>query len=142
MLTTLTFLLTRQYMVVAFIGFTLFGVGLGFYATPSTDAALSNVPNEKAGAASGIYKMASSLGAAFGVAISAALFTSLSGSDSTSAPLSDLFLGRTDNVSIRFAAAVALAFNVAIVMIAIIAIALTVPKDDPRLKPPLPKTVS
>ena len=142
LLTTLTFLLTRQYMVVAFIGFTLFGVGLGFYATPSTDAALSNVPNEKAGAASGIYKMASSLGAAFGVAISAALFTSLSGSDSTSAPLSDLFLGRTDNVSIRFAAAVALAFNVAIVMIAIIAIALTVPKDDPRLKPPLPKTVS
>lgn len=55
-----------QYMIVAFIGFTLFGVGLGFYATPSTDAALSNVPNDKAGAASGIYKMASSLGAALG----------------------------------------------------------------------------
>jgi DHA2 family multidrug resistance protein-like MFS transporter len=79
LLTTFTFLLARQYMIVVFVGFTLFGVGLGFYATPSTDAALSNVPNEKAGAASGIYKMASSLGAAFGVAISAALFTSLSG---------------------------------------------------------------
>jgi len=132
LLTTFTFLLASQYMVVAFVGFTLFGVGLGFYATPSTDAALSNVPNEKAGAASGIYKMASSLGAAFGVAISAALFTSLSGLNTNFGPLSDLFLGRTDNVAIRFAAAVALLFNVIMVIIAIIAIAMTVPKDDPR----------
>ena len=132
LLTTFTFLLAGQYMIVAFIGFTLFGVGLGFYATPSTDAALSNVPNDKAGAASGIYKMASSLGAAFGVAISAALFTSLSGLNGDFGPLSDLFLGRTDNISIRFAAAVALLFNVMMVIIAIIAIAMTVPKDDPR----------
>ena len=132
LLTTFTFLLAGQYMIVAFVGFTLFGVGLGFYATPSTDAALSNVPNEKAGAASGIYKMASSLGAAFGVAISAALFTSLSGLNSTFAPLSDLFLGRTDNVGIRFAAAIALLFNAMMVIVAIIAIAMTVPRDDPR----------
>jgi len=131
LLTTFTFLLARQYMSVAFVGFTLFGVGLGFYATPSTDAALSNVPNDKAGAASGIYKMASSLGAAFGVAISAALFTSLSGLNTNFAPLSDLFLGRTDNLGIRFAAAVALLFNVVMVIIAIIAIAMTVPKNDP-----------
>ena len=132
LLTTFTFLLASQYMIVAFVGFTLFGVGLGFYATPSTDAALSNVPNNKAGAASGIYKMASSLGAAFGVAISAALFTSLNGLSKSFASLSDLFLGRTDNVGIRFAAAVALLFNVMMVIIAIIAIAMTVPKDDPK----------
>jgi MFS transporter, DHA2 family, multidrug resistance protein len=134
LLTTFTFLLASQYMVAAFIGFTLFGVGLGFYATPSTDAALSNVPNDKAGAASGIYKMASSLGAAFGVAISAALFTALSGVNNSFAPLSELFLGRTENVGIRFAAAVALLFNVLMVITAIIAIAVTVPVDDPRLK--------
>ena len=134
LLTTFTFLLAGQYLIVAFVGFTLFGIGLGFYATPSTDAALSNVPNEKAGAASGIYKMASSLGAAFGVAISAALFTSLSGLKSTFASLSDLFLGRTDNVGIRFAAAIALLFNVMMVIVAIIAIATTVPRDDPRAR--------
>lgn len=81
----------QQYMIVAFVGFTLFGVGLGFYATPSTDAALSNVPGDKAGTASGIYKMASSLGAALGVAISAVLFTALSGLESQSGPPSDLF---------------------------------------------------
>ena len=132
LLTSLTFLMTGQYMIVAFIGFTLFGVGLGFYATPSTDAALSNVPNDKAGAASGIYKMASSLGAAFGVAISAALFTVLSGGGFTFEPMSELFMGRTDNVDIRFGAAVALLFNVAMVVVAIIAVAVTVPKDDPR----------
>ena len=78
LLTTLTFLLAKEYIITAFIGFTLFGIGLGFYATPSTDAALSNVPDDKAGSASGIYKMASSLGAAFGVAISAAIFYGLS----------------------------------------------------------------
>ena len=66
------------------------------------------------------------------MAISAALFTSLSGLSSDFGPLSDLFLGRTDNISIRFAAAIALFFNVMMVIIAIIAIALTVPKDDPR----------
>lgn len=114
----------------AFIGFTLFGVGLGFYATPSTDAALSNVPDEKAGAASGIYKMASSLGAAFGVAISAALFTALSEVDVGFSNVSELFLGRTDNVTIRFAASVALLINVLMVVIAMIAIGVTVPKDD------------
>ncbi|HEX6043893.1 MAG TPA: MFS transporter [Pyrinomonadaceae bacterium] len=132
LLTTFTFLLARQYMIAAFVGFTLFGIGLGFYATPSTDAALANVPNEKAGAASGIYKMASSLGAAFGVAISAAIFTALSKMDTTFAALSDLFLGRTDNVAIRFAAAVALLFNVAMVIVAIIAIMMTVPQDGHR----------
>ena len=132
LLTTFTFLLASQYMIVAFVGFTLFGIGLGFYATPSTDAALSNVPDDKAGAASGIYKMASSLGAAFGVAISAALFTALSELDTSFTAMSDLFLGRTDNVAIRFAAAVALLFNVLMVIIAIIAIIMTVPKDDRR----------
>src|ERR1051325_3813791 len=127
LLTTFTFLLARQYMIVAFAGFTLFGIGLGFYATPSTDAALSNVPDEKAGAASGIYKMASSLGAAFGVAISAALVPSLSGLHSSLGSLSDLFMGTTDNIGIRFEAAVALLFNVIMVIVAIIAIARTVP---------------
>lgn len=75
------------------------------------------------------------MGAAFGVAISAALFTSLSGLNADFEPLSDLFWGRTDNISIRFAAALALLFNVMMVIIAIIAIAMTVPKDDPRTRP-------
>jgi DHA2 family multidrug resistance protein-like MFS transporter len=134
LLTTFTFLLAGQYMIASFVGFTLFGIGLGFYATPSTDAALSNVPNDKAGAASGIYKMASSLGAAFGVAISAALFTSLRGGHFSLEPLSDLFIGRTDNIDVRFAAAVALLFNVLMVVVAIVAITVTVPRDDPKAK--------
>jgi MFS transporter, DHA2 family, multidrug resistance protein len=131
LLTCCTFLLAQTYLVVAFIGFTLFGIGLGFYATPSTDAALSNVPQAKAGSASGLYKMASSLGAALGVAISAALFSALSGSTSQ-APLSENFLGRTDNITTRFAAAVGLLFNVALAVIAAISVAITVPKDDSR----------
>jgi DHA2 family multidrug resistance protein-like MFS transporter len=133
LLSTFTFLLATQYMVAAFIGFTLFGTGLGFYATPSTDAALSNVPNDKAGAASGIYKMASSLGSAFGVAISAALFTALRSGDSSLIPLlSNVFLGKTSNIDIRFAAGMALLFNLFMVLIAFLAIVATVPKEDPK----------
>ena len=69
--------------------------------------------------------------AALGVAISAALFSALSGSTSQ-APLSELFLGRTDNITTRFAAAVGLLFNVGLAVIAAIAVAITVPKDNPR----------
>ena len=47
---------------------------LGFYATPSTDTAISNSPEDKVGVASGIYKMASSLGGAFGIALSGTLY--------------------------------------------------------------------
>ena len=75
-----------------------------FTPRPSTDAALSNVPNDKAGAASGIYKMASSLGSAFGVAISAAIFTGLSHLQGFG-PIADIAMGRTDNINVRFAAA-------------------------------------
>jgi DHA2 family multidrug resistance protein-like MFS transporter len=128
LLTPLTFLLAREYLIAAFVGFTLFGIGLGLYATPSTDAALSNVPQDKAGSASGIYKMASSLGAAFGVAISAATFTGLSHLQDLG-PIADIAMGRTDNVNVRFAASMALMFNVVMVVIAIVAIAMTVPKS-------------
>ena len=73
----LTFLPDVAYTVVVFIGFALFGLGLGIYATPSTDTAVSNAPDEKIGSASGIYKMASSLGSAFGVAISATVYATI-----------------------------------------------------------------
>ncbi|MEO6839808.1 MAG: hypothetical protein ABI192_03490 [Bradyrhizobium sp.] len=38
-------------------------------------------------------------------------------------------MGRTDNIDVRFAASMALMFNVAMVVIAIVAIAMTVPKN-------------
>jgi DHA2 family multidrug resistance protein-like MFS transporter len=126
-LTAFTFLLARQYLAVAFVGFTLFGIGLGLYATPSTDAAVANVPQENAGSASGIYKMASSLGAAFGVAISAAIFGAL-GRTNGFGPFAELAMGRTDNLGVRFGASIALLFNVLMVAIAIVAILMTVPE--------------
>lgn len=123
-MTSFTFGLAQQYTIIATIGFTLFGIGLGFYATPSTDAALSTVPAEKAGSASGIYKMASSLGAALGVALSAAIFTGLS--SGTVNFIEGIFWGRTDNIAIRYAALIALLFNLGMVL-AIISILITVP---------------
>lgn len=84
-----TNLMTSTYTVFAIISYTLFGIGLAFYATPSTDAALSNLPEDQAGAGSGIYKMASSLGAALGVAISTGIFVGLNPVD-TPASLLDM----------------------------------------------------
>jgi DHA2 family multidrug resistance protein-like MFS transporter len=132
-LTALTFLLRGPYLVVAFVGFTLFGIGLGLYATPSTDAAVANVPQEVAGSASGIYKMASSLGAAFGVAISAAIFAAFS-RDEVLGAFAQIAMGRTDNLDVRYGAAVALLFNLLMVAVAIVAIMMTVPKS-PAARP-------
>lgn len=127
-------LLLADYRILAMIGYTLFGVGLAFYATPSTDAALSSLPAAQAGSGAGIYKMASSLGAAFGVAISAAIFTALSASPESIAWFEGVitFEGRQDNLAVRQAAIIALMFNVFMVAVAITSIMLTVPRYGAR----------
>ncbi|MGL4009277.1 MFS transporter [Staphylococcus nepalensis] len=72
----LTFLPNLSYIIVVFIGFLIAGIGIGLYATPSLDTLLVNVNDDKVGIGSGIYKMASSLGYSFGIAISTAIYTS------------------------------------------------------------------
>jgi DHA2 family multidrug resistance protein-like MFS transporter len=81
--------------------------------------------------------MASSLGASFGVALSAAIFTALSANDESIQWMSGMmtFAGRQDNVAIRQAALVALGFNLLMVVAAIASIMLTVPKGrEPKEK--------
>ena len=121
----------ETYKVLAIVAYTLFGVGLAFYATPSTDAALSNLPDSQTGAGAGIYKMASSLGAAFGVAISAGIFTGISTMTAPGSVLDNViqYAGRQDNIALRRAAMIALSFNLLMVVLAIIAIMKTVPKQ-------------
>lgn len=126
-----TYVMVGTYKILAIISYTLFGLGLAFYATPSTDAALSNLPDEQAGSGSGIYKMASSLGAAFGVAISAGIFVGFSSIKAPGNIIDQiiLFAGRQDNIAIREAAMIALLFNLFMVILAIIAIIRTIPKS-------------
>lgn len=123
-------LLLADYKILAIIGYTLFGIGLAFYATPSTDAALSSLPAAQAGSGAGIYKMASSMGAAFGVAVSAAIFTALSANPESVSWMEGVitFVGRQDNKALREAAILALMFNFFMVLVAILSIMLTVPK--------------
>ena len=125
-----TNLLLDTYRLLAIAAFTLFGVGLAFYATPSTDAALSNLPDDQTGAGSGIYKMASSLGASFGVAISAAIFTALSADPGGVGWLPGVltFAGRQDNVAVREAAIFAFGANFLMIVAAMVSIVLLVPK--------------
>jgi MFS transporter, DHA2 family, multidrug resistance protein len=128
-----TNLMLGTYRILAVIGFTLFGLGLAFYATPSTDAALSALPDDQAGSGSGIYKMASSLGASFGVAISATIFTALSESNRSVEWIEGVisYLGRQDNLALREAAFFALATNLLLVVAAIVSIMLTIPPRRP-----------
>lgn len=129
-----TSLMLGTYKILAVLAYTLFGVGLAFYATPSTDAALSNLPSDQAGAGSGIYKMASSLGASFGVAVSAAVFTALSGDNGAVAWIEGVitYVGRQDNLAVREAAFFALAVNLLMVVAALVSIITTVPKGNPH----------
>ncbi|MCE6950301.1 MFS transporter [Cereibacter sphaeroides] len=124
-----TNLMLGEYKILVVISYILLGLGLAFYATPSTDAALSNLPTEQAGAGAGIYKMASSLGGSFGVALSAAIFTALKADTGGISWLEGVitFVGRQDNLATREAAMIALGFNLLMVMAAIVTILLTVP---------------
>jgi MFS transporter, DHA2 family, multidrug resistance protein len=128
-----TNLLLSTYEILAVIAFTLFGIGLAFYATPSTDAALSNLPDDQAGAGSGIYKMASSLGASFGVAISAAIFTALRADQGPVSWIAGVltFAGRQDNLAVREAAFFAFGANLLMIVAAIAVIIALVPKGKP-----------
>src|SRR5690554_774382 len=125
-----------SYKIAIIIGFTLFGLGLAFYATPSTDVALSALPDDQVGSGSGIYKMASSLGASFGVAISATIFTMFSSDSSSIQWIEGMisYVGRQDNLVVREAAFFAYGFNLLIAIAAIISIALTIPKSQKTKK--------
>lgn len=123
-----TNLLVGQYQVLAVIAYTLFGIGLAFYATPSTDAALANLPPAQAGAGAGIYKMASSLGGAIGAAISLTIFTSFLGSGVSIVGEVLVTQGMHSNEAVRQAGTATFLFNLIIVLVAIISILSTVPK--------------
>jgi DHA2 family multidrug resistance protein-like MFS transporter len=60
------------------------------------------VPDDEAGAAAGIYKMASSLGNATGVAISAAVYVAAQAMDPNIIRTWGLFIGNQENVALRF----------------------------------------
>ncbi|MDY5129715.1 MFS transporter [Actinotignum urinale] len=121
----MTHLLIGQYRILAVVAYCLFGLGLAFYATPSTDAALSSLPGNQAGAGAGIYKMASSLGGAIGMAVSLSVYYSLMG---MKVPELIAQQGRQDNVNIRLAAMVALGVNLIFLILAILSVVMTVPK--------------
>ncbi|AKK10377.1 MFS transporter [Corynebacterium uterequi] len=122
------------YKILTVISYCLFGLGLAFYATPSTDAALGALPDEKAGSGSGVYKMASSLGAAFGAAIPTSIFTAMSTSGSTVLGNVVSFSGNQDNVAVREAGMLAMGSIVVMALIALSSIILFVPATAGKRK--------
>lgn len=129
-LLAMTQTLVATYTALAVVAYSLFGLGLAFYATPSTDAALANLPASQSGSGSGIYKMASSLGSAMGAALSLAIFTAVMGGDSTLIGEVIHMQGIQSNAAIRTAGMVTMLFNLALVVVSVVAIMLTVPKQE------------
>ena len=78
--------------------------------------------------------MASSLGASFGVAISAAIFTALSAAQGSVSWIAGVlpFVGRQDNLAVREAALLAFGANLLMIVGAIISIMWLVPKGRTR----------
>src|SRR5690625_1569572 len=127
-----TNMLLENYRYLVIVAFSLFGLGLGFYATPSTDAALAALPEDQSGSGSGLYKMASSLGASFGVAISATVFSAISAGGSVQWLEGAIsYLGRQDNLAVREAAFFAFLVNLVLAILAIISVMVTIPKTKP-----------
>ena len=62
------------YLTLVFFGLAFLGVGLGLFMTPATTVAIGEAPAAKAALAGGIFKMGSSLGGAFGIAVHLAIF--------------------------------------------------------------------
>jgi MFS transporter, DHA2 family, multidrug resistance protein len=93
----------------------VYGIGLGLYATPSTDTAIDNVPAEKAGEAAGIYKMSSTLGGSFGLAISVAVYS---------------VVEKVGNM--EAAASVGLIVNAIFAVLALLAVVATMPKGSAK----------
>lgn len=56
------------------IGLGIMGIGFGVSATPSTNIAVGESPEDKVGVASAVYKLASSLGGSFGLAIAIVVY--------------------------------------------------------------------
>lgn len=127
-----TQLMTGAYMILTGVAYVLFGTGLAFYATPSTDAALSNLPQDQSGQGSGIYKMASSLGAAFGLALSQAIYNGIHVAGEPLELLGNVFnfVGNQTNLNFRQAAMVTMIFNIVLLLLAILSIVLTIPKQS------------
>ena len=51
------------------------GFGLGLYATPSTETAMEELPENQVGMRTGAYKMASSLGGSLGISAIGAIYS-------------------------------------------------------------------
>ena len=130
-----TQIMTGQYVVLAVVAYSLFGLGLAFFATPATDAALSNLPDSQAGSGAGIFKMASSLGTSFGVAIAEGIYTAVSSRAEPIAWLNKIihFTGRQDNVAIRQGAMLGLAFCLLLAILVIITVVKLIPDKKKQI---------
>ena len=86
----------------------------------------------KAGSGSGIYKMASSIGSAFGVAIPAAIFNAMSVSGSQVVGEVMRWSGRQDNLAVREAGMFGLAAVLIMALIALTSIIFLIPNDSKK----------
>ncbi|CAD2080284.1 MFS transporter [Jeotgalicoccus coquinae] len=99
---SLTFLEGTVYIMSCLIGFGFFGIGIGLFATPALDTAVSTTPRDKVGVASAIFKMASTLGGAFGIAIIVSVYSALSNTFSVAAAGSAAFIVNVVLLAVAF----------------------------------------
>ena len=114
------------YIAISLLGFSLYGIGLGLFATPVTDTALGTLPKERTGAGAGVFKMSSSLGAAIGIAISTSVFLAIRDGNGLN---SEIAMAGTISLGIN------LAFTLAATLTAAVLIPATVGRVAQRRRP-------
>ncbi|MDO5672987.1 MAG: MFS transporter [Actinomycetaceae bacterium] len=132
----LTHVLVSAYVVLAAIAYSLYGLGLALYATPSMYTALDNLPREHVGLGSGIYKMGSAVGAAIGSAVSLTLFSDLSVTKTSVLGNVIQLEGAQQNIDLRQAATLALTSDLIFLLLAALVLFVTLPRPLSRYTDP------
>lgn len=126
---SLTNTMQDTYMVIGVIAFGVYGLGLALFATPATSSAMGSLPSDQIGVGGGMFKMASSIGSAIGIAIASTVFTMLQTSGTQVVGAFIRYSGRQSNVAVREAGSVALLILSIFVVAAFVAVWFTVEKN-------------
>lgn len=125
---SLTNTMQNIYVILGMIAFGIYGLGLALFATPATSTAMGSLPSDQIGVGGGVFKMASSLGSAIGIAISSTVFTMLQTSGTHVVGAFIEYSGRQSNLAVREAGTVALLVLSLFAILAFVVVFITVGK--------------
>ncbi|WP_158408106.1 MFS transporter [Corynebacterium uterequi] len=123
------------YVVITFVAFCIYGLGLALFATPATASALGALGPNEVGVGSGMFKMASSIGSAIGIAVATTVFMAVQTSGSTVIGAVIAYTGRQSNLAVRQAGTMSLGALAVFALVAVVCVMFTIrSQKSPNVK--------